>query len=109
VIVVVAEPTAADVGVRVPRGVEVTPIVGVDAVEVRDGVNIACRVKAAAVWISSGGATCSMGQLQARMDRRRLTPARIDLKFWVINICSFHLAAWGTLLFNCIILDTWLV
>jgi hypothetical protein len=89
----VGEPTAAEV--RVTRGEEVTPIVGVDAVDVRDGGKIACSVSAAAVCTSLGGATWSRGQLQARIERIRLIPARIDLKFRVINICSFLLAAWG--------------
>jgi hypothetical protein len=96
VIVVVGEPPAEDV--RVTRGEEVIAIVGVEAVDVRDGVRIACSVRAAAVCTSLGGGNCSKGQLQARIDRIRLNPARIDLKFRVINICSFRLAAWGTFL-----------
>jgi hypothetical protein len=81
VIVVVGEPAAADVDVRVTRGVEVTPRVGADAVDVRDGVRSAWRVSAAAVCTSLGGATCSRGQLQARIKKIRLIPASIDFKF----------------------------
>jgi hypothetical protein len=36
-----------------------------EVVEVKDGVNIACKVNAAAVCTSSGGRTCSKGVLQA--------------------------------------------
>jgi len=96
VIVVVGEPAEEDV--LVARGEDVTAFVGVEAMDVKDGVRIACSVSAAAVCTSLGGATCSKGQLQARIDRIRLIPARIDLKFRVINICSFGLATWGTFL-----------
>jgi len=65
VIVTVDEP-AGDT-VVVISGEFVFVIGGVDIVEAGEGVNITCKVNAAAVWISSGGATCSTGVLQARM------------------------------------------
>ena len=83
----VGEPALEDVWVA--RGEAVVVIVGVDAVEVTDGVRITCNVNAAAVCTSLGGRTCSGGQLQARIARIRLAPASTDLKFWVIKIYSF--------------------
>ena len=94
VIVIVAELTTDEVAVT--RGEDVVVVPGVAGEEVPEGVNIACNVKAAAVCTSLGGATCSKGQLQARIAKIRLMAASIDFKFWVIKICSFLLTAWGT-------------
>jgi hypothetical protein len=74
VIVVVAEP-AAEV-VLVTRGEAVAVIEAVDASEVEEGVSMDCNVNAAAVWISSGGGSCSKGMLQAAIAKIRTIPAR---------------------------------
>jgi len=89
--VVVGEPGVEEGCVT--RGEDVVVMTGVDTVEVTDGVRITCNVNAAAVCISLGGETCSGGQLQARIARIRLAPARVDLKFWIIDIYSFLLTA----------------
>jgi hypothetical protein len=73
-------------GVRVLGGGDA---IGVDATAVKEGVKIAWRVNAAAVCISEGGGNCSKGMLQARIARIRLAPARVDLRFWIIDIYSF--------------------
>jgi hypothetical protein len=93
---VVGVPTL--VTVRVARGEDVAVMKGVDAGDVRDGVNIACKVSAAAVWTSFGGGSCSNGILQASMARISPAPATTDLKFCVINMYSFlRTAEWETL------------
>jgi hypothetical protein len=74
VIVVVAEPDAE--AVLVTRGEAVTVTEAVGASEVEEGVNIACNVNAAAVWISLGGGSCSKGIVQARIAEIRIIPAR---------------------------------
>jgi hypothetical protein len=94
---VVGEPAAGVEDVWVTRGEDVVAITGVDAEGVTDGVRMTCRVRAAAVCISLGGATCSKGQLQARMEKIRLTTASIVFEFWIIKIYSFLLTAWGNI------------
>src|SRR5215211_2799990 len=98
-VVVVRETTVEDV--RVTRAEAVAVMTGVARVAVMDGVKMAWRVSAAAVCTSLGGGTCS--RLQARIERIRLIPASIGFNFWVINIYSFLLTAWGTVPIDCII------
>jgi hypothetical protein len=76
VIVVVAELFAGAVLVTRGEALAVTVTEAVDASEVEEGVNIACNVDAAAVWISSGGGSCSKGMLQATVANIRTIPAR---------------------------------
>jgi len=85
------------VRVRVARGEAVAVMTDVDAGDVWDGVNMACKVSAAAVWTSFGGGSCSNGILQASMARISPVPASTDLKFCVINMYSFlRTAEWET-------------
>src|SRR5918995_3369794 len=94
----VAEPATLG-AVRVTRGEAVAVMMGLDAVSVREGVNMACNVSAAAVWTSFGGENCSNGMLQASMARIRPAPASTDLKFCVMDMYSFlDTARWETFL-----------
>jgi hypothetical protein len=66
-------------GVPVGAGVEVEVRVAVDLIS---GVTItACTVNAAAVCTWSGGGSCSIGALQAKMLRMRTAPASFVLRF----------------------------
>jgi hypothetical protein len=63
---------------------------GVPAVDVSEGVRIACNVNAAAVWTSSGGGNCSNGMLQPRRAKSRTIPARdgiLDFIELFIGLC----------------------
>ena len=71
--------------VNVVSGESVFVIGGVDVVEAGEGVNITCKVNAAAVWISSGGATCSKGILQARTDKSNIKAAKETFNRWLIS------------------------
>jgi len=49
-------------------------------VETTEGVNIDCKVNAAAVWISSGGGNCSTGKVQATITRSSIKAGKPTFK-----------------------------
>jgi hypothetical protein len=73
--VTVGDPAVDCVCVR--TGDTVLVIDGVKTVDVIEGVKMTCRVRAAAVWISLGGATCSTGVLQARREATSITAGKL--------------------------------
>jgi hypothetical protein len=83
VVVTVGEP-AVD-SVCVIRGESVFVTERVEVVGVTEGVNITCNVNAAAVWISSGGGTCSAGVLQARIAATRINAGKLSFNRWFIS------------------------
>jgi len=74
-VVTVGDPAVDCVCVRI--GDTVLVITGAEPVEVMEGVKITCKVRAAAVWISFGGATCSTGVLQASIEATRITAGKL--------------------------------
>jgi len=82
VIVVAGEPVG---DVSVTRGEDVAVTRGVDGLEVTEGVNIACNVNAAAVCTSPGGAICSKGMLQARIDKNHRRKTKSILVDFIVT------------------------
>jgi hypothetical protein len=83
VVVTVGEPTVDRVCVIRGEPVFVTGRVAV--VVVSEGVNITCNVNAAAVWISSGGGTCSAGVLQASIAATKINAGKLSFSRWFIS------------------------